>query len=182
MLYSNKLTAIGNLKGDSVFYDEEKEEFYLVSQKQGRAAVTNTVIVGLMLVCLPLIRWLNDSLRVDGLIFRIILLVISSLFVVFLAYQYLKRTYFCLELERLYFNDFEFRQFLVQEERNAKFASMILYILFLLILMSVILYLTTTVFLFLFLAETLLFPWILFLTTKPWKRQSIIRKLSKIYK
>ena len=151
MLYSNKLTAIGNLKGDSVFYDEEKEEFYLVSQKQGRAAVTNTVIVGLMLVCLPLIRWLNDSLRVDGLIFRIILLVISSLF-------------------------------LVQEERNAKFASMILYILFLLILMSVILYLTTTVFLFLFLAETLLFPWILFLTTKPWKRQSIIRKLSKIYK
>lgn len=182
MLYSNKLTAIGNYRGDSVFYDEEKEVFYLVDQKHEKRTLSNTVLAGLILASLPLIRWLDDSFKVDNIVFRVILLGISSLFMVFWASHYLKQRYLRLQLERLYFSDVEFRSFIIQEEKNARIALSVLYALFLIIFISGIVYLITSIFLFLFLTAISLFPLTLFLLIKPWKRRSIIWKLSKVYK
>ena len=164
-----KIIPVGIYRKQPVFYDKSSQKLLLRIDKK-ESSYSQSFLVMIILFMLPIVRWLNQYLFINILLFNILILIFGTIAVFSVSRIYVKELYRGIELYGI---------FLHQEKRNSKIAIITIISLFLIVTISAILYLLTSIFLFLFVFIGLLFPFCLFLNTKTKERYSILNQLIK---
>ena len=173
-----EIIPLGIYQKQSVFYDKSSQKLLLrIDKKESR--YSQSFLVTIILFMLPIVRWLNQYLFINILLFNILILIFGTIAVFSVSRIYVKKLYRGIELSDLYLSRESYGIFLHQEKRNSKIAIITIISLFLIVTISAILYLLTSIFLFLFVSVGLLFPFCLFLNTKTKERYIILNQLIK---
>ena len=170
-----EIIPVGIYQKQSVFYDKSSQKLLLRIDKK-ESSYSQSFLVIIILFMLPIVRWLNQYLFINILLFNILILIFGTIAVFSVSRIYVKELYRGIELSDLYLSRESYGIFLHQEKRNSKIAIISL---FLIVTISAILYLLTSIFLFLFVSVGLLFPFCLFLNTKTKERYIILNQLIK---
>ena len=173
-----KIIPVGIYQKQSVFYDKSSQKLLLRIDKK-ESSYSQSFLVMIILFMLLIVRWLNQYLFINILLFNILILIFGTIAVFSVSRIYVKKLYRGIELSDLYLSRESYGIFLHQEKRNAKIAMITIISLFLIVTISAILYLLTSIFLFLFVSVGLLFPFCLFLNTKTKERYIILNQLIK---
>ena len=173
-----EIIPVGIYQKQSVFYDKSSQKLLLRIDKK-ESSYSQSFLVIIILFMLPIVRWLNQYLFINILLFNILILIFGTIAVFSVSRIYVKELYRGIELSDLYLSRESYGIFLHQEKRNSKIAMITIISLFLIVTISAILYLLTSIFLFLFVFIGLLFPFCLFLNTKTKERYSILNQLIK---
>ena len=173
-----KIIPVGIYRKQPVFYDKSSQKLLLRIDKK-ESSCSQSFLVVIILFMLPIVRWLNQYLFINILLFNILILIFGTIAVFSVSRIYVKKLYRGIELSDLYLSRESYGIFLHQEKRNAKIAMITIISLFLIVTISAILYLLTSIFLFLFVSVGLLFPFCLFLNTKTRERYIILNQLIK---
>ena len=154
-----EIIPVGIYQKQSVFYDKSSQKLLLRIDKK-ESSYSQSFLVIIILFMLPIVRWLNQYLFINILLFNILILIFGTIAVFSVSRIYVKELYRGIELSDLYLS------------RES-------YGIFLIVTISAILYLLTSIFLFLFVSVGLLFPFCLFLNTKTKERYIILNQLIK---
>lgn len=173
-----EIIPVGIYQKQSVFYDKSSQKLLIRIDKK-ESSYSQSFLVMIILFMLPIVRWLNQYLFINILLFNILILIFGTIAVFSVSRIYVKKLYRGIELSDLYLSRESYGIFLHQEKRNAKIAMITIISLFLIVTISAILYLLTSIFLFLFVSVGLLFPFCLFLNTKTKQRYIILNQLIK---
>lgn len=173
-----EIIPVGIYQKQSVFYDKSSQKLLIRIDKK-ESSYSQSFLVMIILFMLPIVRWLNQYLFINILLFNILILIFGTIAVFSVSRIYVKKLYRGIELSDLYLSRESYGIFLHQEKRNAKIAMITIISLFLIVTISAILYLLTSIFLFLFVSVGLLFPFCLFLNTKTKERYIILNQLIK---
>ena len=173
-----EIIPVGIYQKQSVFYDKSSQKLLIRIDKK-ESSYSQSFLVIIILFMLPIVRWLNQYLFINILLFNILILIFGTIAVFSVSRIYVKKLYRGIELSDLYLSRESYGIFLHQEKRNAKIAMITIISLFLIVTISAILYLLTSIFLFLFVSVGLLFPFCLFLNTKTKERYIILNQLIK---
>ena len=173
-----EIIPVGIYQKQSVFYDKSSQKLLLRIDKK-ESSYSQSFLVIIILFMLPIVRWLNQYLFINILLFNILILIFGTIAVFSVSRIYVKELYRGIELFDLYLSRESYSIFLHQEKRNSKIAMITIISLFLIVTISAILYLLTSIFLFLFVSVGLLFPFCLFLNTKTKERYIILNQLIK---
>ena len=173
-----EIIPVGIYQKQSVFYDKSSQKLLLRIDKK-ESSYSQSFLVIIILFMLPIVRWLNQYLFINILLFNILILIFGTIAVFSVSRIYVKELYRGIELSDLYLSRESYGIFLHQEKRNSKIAMITIISLFLIVTISAILYLLTSIFLFLFVSVGLLFPFCLFLNTKTKERYIILNQLIK---
>ena len=173
-----EIIPVGIYQKQSVFYDKSSQKLLIRIDKK-ESSYSQSFLVMIILFMLPIVRWLNQYLFINILLFNILILIFGTIAVFSVSRIYVKKLYRGIELSDLYLSRESYGIFLHQEKRNAKIAMITIISLFLIVTISAILYLLTSIFLFLFVSVGLLFPFCLFLNTKTKERYIILNQLVK---
>ena len=173
-----EIIPVGIYQKQSVFYDKSSQKLLLRIDKK-ESSYSQSFLVMIILFMLPIVRWLNQYLFINILLFNILILIFGTIAVFSVSRIYVKELYRGIELFDLYLSRESYSIFLHQEKRNSKIAMITIISLFLIVTISAILYLLTSIFLFLFVSVGLLFPFCLFLNTKTKERYIILNQLVK---
>ena len=173
-----EIIPVGIYQKQSVFYDKSSQKLLLRIDKK-ESSYSQSFLVIIILFMLPIVRWLNQYLFINILLFNILILIFGTIAVFSVSRIYVKELYRGIELSDLYLSRESYGIFLHQEKRNSKIAIITIISLFLIVTISAILYLLTSIFLFLFVSVGLLFPFCLFLNTKTKERYIILNQLIK---
>ena len=173
-----EIIPIGIYQKQSVFYDKSSQKLLIRIDKK-ESSYSQSFLVMIILFMLPIVRWLNQYLFINILLFNILILIFGTIAVFSVSRIYVKELYRGIELFDLYLSRESYSIFLHQEKRNSKIAMITIISLFLIVTISAILYLLTSIFLFLFVSVGLLFPFCLFLNTKTKERYIILNQLVK---
>lgn len=173
-----EIIPVGIYQKQSVFYDKSSQKLLIRIDKK-ESSYSQSFLVMIILFMLPIVRWLNQYLFINILLFNILILIFGTIAVFSVSRIYVKKLYRGIELSDLYLSRESYGIFLHQEKRNAKIAMITIISLFLIVTISAILYLLTSIFLFLFVSVGLLFPFCLFLNTKTRERYIILNQLIK---
>ena len=173
-----EIIPVGIYQKQFVFYDKSSQKLLLRIDKK-ESSYSQSFLVMIILFMLPIVRWLNQYLFINILLFNSLILIFGTIAVFSVSRIYVKKLYRGIELSDLYLSRESYGIFLHQEKRNAKIAMITIISLFLIVTISAILYLLTSIFLFLFVSVGLLFPFCLFLNTKTKERYIILNQLIK---
>ena len=173
-----EIIPVGIYQKQSVFYDKSNQKLLIRINKK-ESSYSQSFLVMIILFMLPIVRWLNQYLFINILLFNILILIFGTIAVFSVSRIYVKELYRGIELFDLYLSRESYSIFLHQEKRNSKIAMITIISLFLIVTISAILYLLTSIFLFLFVSVGLLFPFCLFLNTKTKERYIILNQLIK---
>lgn len=173
-----EIIPVGIYQKQSVFYDKSNQKLLIRINKK-ESSYSQSFLVMIILFMLPIVRWLNQYLFINILLFNILMLIFGTIAVFSVSRIYIKKLYRGIELSDLYLSRESYSIFLHQEKRNSKIAMLTIISLFLIVTISAILYLLTSIFLFLFVSVSLLFPFCLFLNTKTKERYIILNQLIK---
>ena len=173
-----EIIPVGIYQKQSVFYDKSSQKLLIRIDKK-ESSYSQSFLVMIILFMLPIVRWLNQYLFINILLFNILILIFGTIAVFSVSRIYFKKLYRGIELSDLYLSRESYGIFLHQEKRNSKIAMITIISLFLIVTISAILYLLTSIFLFLFVFIGLLFPFCLFLNTKTKERYIILNQLIK---
>ena len=173
-----EIIPVGIYQKQSVFYDKSSQKLLIRIDKK-ESSYSQSFLVMIILFMLPIVRWLNQYLFINILLFNILILIFGTIAVFSVSRIYVKKLYRGIELSDLYLSRESYGIFLHQEKRNAKIAMITIISLFLIVTIFAILYLLTSIFLFLFVSVGLLFPFCLFLNTKTKERYIILNQLIK---
>ena len=173
-----EIIPVGIYQKQSVFYDKSNQKLLIRINKK-ESSYSQSFLVMIILFMLPIVRWLNQYLFINILLFNILILIFGTIAVFSVSRIYIKKLYRGIELSDLYLSRESYSIFLHQEKRNSKIAMITIISLFLIVTISAILYLLTSIFLFLFVFIGLLFPFCLFLNTKTKERYIILNQLIK---
>lgn len=173
-----EIIPVGIYQKQSVFYDKSSQKLLIRIDKK-ESSYSQSFLVMIILFMLPIVRWLNQYLFINILLFNILILIFGTIAVFSVSRIYVKELYRGIELFDLYLSRESYSIFLHQEKRNSKIAMITIISLFLIVTISAILYLLTSIFLFLFVSVGLLFPFCLFLNTKTKERYIILNQLVK---
>ena len=173
-----EIIPVGIYQKQSVFYDKSNQKLLIRINKK-ESSYSQSFLVMIILFMLPIVRWLNQYLFINILLFNILILIFGTIAVFSVSRIYIKKLYRGIELSDLYLSRESYSIFLHQEKRNSKIAMLTIISLFLIVTISAILYLLTSIFLFLFVSVSLLFPFCLFLNTKTKERYIILNQLIK---
>ena len=173
-----EIIPVGIYQKQSVFYDKSSQKLLIRIDKK-ESSYSQSFLVMIILFMLPIVRWLNQYLFINILLFNILILIFGTIAVFSVSRIYFKKLYRGIELSDLYLSRESYGIFLHQEKRNSKIAMLTIISLFLIVTISAILYLLTSIFLFLFVSVSLLFPFCLFLNTKTKERYIILNQLIK---
>ena len=173
-----EIIPVGIYQKQSVFYDKSSQKLLIRIDKK-ESSYSQSFLVMIILFMLPIVRWLNQYLFINNLLFNILILIFGTIAVFSVSRIYVKKLYRGIELSDLYLSRESYSIFLHQEKRNSKIAMITIISLFLIVTISAILYLLTSIFLFLFVSVGLLFPFCLFLNTKTKERYIILNQLIK---
>lgn len=173
-----EIIPVGNYQKQSVFYDKSSQKLLIRIDKK-ESSYSQSFLVMIILFMLPIVRWLNQYLFINILLFNTLILIFGTIAVFSVSRIYFKKLYREIELSDFYLSRESYGIFLHQEKRNSKIAMITIISLFLIVTISAILYLLTSIFLFLFVSVGLLFPFCLFLNTKTKERYIILNQLIK---
>ena len=173
-----EIIPVGIYQKQSVFYDKSNQKLLIRINKK-ESSYSQSFLVMIILFMLPIVRWLNQYLFINILLFNILILIFGTIAVFSVSRIYIKKLDRGIELSDLYLSRESYSIFLHQEKRNSKIAMLTIISLFLIVTISAILYLLTSIFLFLFVSVSLLFPFCLFLNTKTKERYIILNQLIK---
>ena len=173
-----EIIPVGIYQKQSVFYDKSSQKLLIRIDKK-ESSYSQSFLVMIILFMLPIVRWLNQYLFINILLFNILILIFGTIAVFSVSRIYVKELYRGIELSDLYLSRESYSIFLHQEKRNSKIAMITIISFFLIVTVSAILYLLTSIFLFLFVSVGLLFPFCLFLNTKTKERYIILNQLIK---
>lgn len=173
-----EIIPVGIYQKQSVFYDKSSQKLLIRIDKK-ESSYSQSFLVMIILFMLTIVRWLNQYLFINILLFNILILIFGTIAVFSVSRIYVKELYRGIELFDLYLSRESYSIFLHQEKRNSKIAMITIISLFLIVTISAILYLLTSIFLFLFVSVGLLFPFCLFLNTKTKERYIILNQLVK---
>ena len=173
-----EIIPVGIYQKQSVFYDKSSQKLLIRIDKK-ESSYSQSFLVMIILFMLPIVRWLNQYLFINILLFNILILIFGTIAVFSVSRIYVKKLYRGIELSDLYLSRESYGIFLHQEKRNSKIAMITIISLFLIVTISAILYLLTSIFLFLCVFIGLLFPFCLFLNTKTKERYIILNQLIK---
>ena len=173
-----EIIPVGIYQKQSVFYDKSSQKLLIRIDKK-ESSYSQSFLMMIILFMLPIVRWLNQYLFINILLFNILILIFGTIAVFSVSRIYVKKLYRGIELSDLYLSRESYGIFLHQEKRNSKIAMLTIISLFIIVIISAILYLLTSIFLFLFVSVSLLFPFCLFLNTKTKERYIILNQLIK---
>ncbi|EOB31445.1 hypothetical protein D065_08627 [Streptococcus mitis 13/39] len=173
-----EIIPVGIYQKQSVFYDKSSQKLLIRIDKK-ESSYSQSFLVMIILFMLPIVRWLNQYLFINILLFNTLILIFGTIAVFSVSRIYFKKLYREIELSDFYLSRESYGIFLHQEKRNSKIAMITIISLFLIVTISAILYLLTSIFLFLFVFVGLLFPFCLFLNTKTKERYIILNQLIK---
>lgn len=173
-----EIIPVGIYQKQSVFYDKSSQKLLIRIDKK-ESSYSQSFLVMIILFMLPIVRWLNQYLFINILLFNTLILIFGTIAVFSVSRIYFKKLYREIELSDFYLSRESYGIFLHQEKRNSKIAMITIISLFLIVTISAILYLLTSIFLFLFVSVGLLFPFCLFLNTKTKERYIILNQLIK---
>ena len=173
-----EIIPVGIYQKQSVFYDKSSQKLLIKIDKK-ESSYSQSFLVMIILFMFPIVRWLNQYLFINILLFNTLILIFGTIAVFSVSRIYFKKLYREIELSDFYLSRESYGIFLHQEKRNSKIAMITIISLFLIVTISAILYLLTSIFLFLFVSVGLLFPFCLFLNTKTKERYIILNQLIK---
>ena len=137
-----EIIPVGIYQKQSVFYDKSSQKLLLRIDKK-ESSYSQSFLVMIILFMLPIVRWLNQYLFINILLFNILILIFGTIAVFSVSRIYVKKLYRGIELSDLYLSRESYGIFLHQEKRNSKIAMITIISFFLIVTVSAILYLLT---------------------------------------
>lgn len=170
------LVSLVLYKNKWVYYDlEDKNLYFSISKRLSNNQQIYTV--GLTLLSLPLVRLLNDLTIFSIPTIKYSCLILCScisLFVGKLVVDYYSKN---LDVFPALFTDSEYFEFFQVAKKNATLASLFIYLTYLTIVVSLVVYLFYSVFLGLLIYSIFLFVLSICLANKVHKRKKIVKSL-----
>lgn len=175
-MYPDNMVALGKLNNDNIHFDVNGKQFYK-SFSNKEQPISESKLLGLVLLALPLVRFLNSFYAENATIFNIILLVISILFMVVSGKRYARKQYTDLILTRFEFSKGELEEFLLEECKHVRVIMVTVFLSFIGIAILSLIFIFSSTFICFFISVGLVFPLVLILYTKPFLRRKVINSL-----
>lgn len=105
-----KLVALGTYYSKSIIYDKKTHILYMDSNSSIKRN-KDYIVVSLILISLPIVRWLNETLYIENILFRIILLFVGVIITYFFTRQLVNEKFSQFNLEVVTLSDFEKNDF-----------------------------------------------------------------------